>query len=73
MPKTKTEPKDVMMELMMLGAVLVGTSPESAKIIARAMEEIEDLQKKVAVLQGNKNKPASNKKPTKTNKITRRK
>jgi hypothetical protein len=73
MPKTKTEKKDVMMELMMLGAALVGTSPESAKIIARAMQEIEDLQKKVAVLQGNKNKPASNKNVTKTNKITRRK
>lgn len=73
MPKTKTERKDVMMELMMLGAVLVGTSPESAKIIARAMQEIEDLRKKVAVLQRNKNKPASNKKTTKTNKITRRK
>lgn len=73
MPKTKTERKDVMMELMMLGAVLVGTSPESAKIIARAMQEIEDLRKKVAMLQGNKNKPASNKKTAKTNKITRRK
>lgn len=73
MPKTKIERKDVMMELMMLGAVLVGTSPESAKIIARAMEEIEDLRKKVAVLRGNKNKSASNKKTTKTNKITRRK
>ena len=73
MPKTKTEPKDVMTELMMLGAVLVGTSPESAKIIARAMQEIEDLRKKVAVLPGNKNKPTGNKKTTKTNKITRRK
>lgn len=73
MPKTKSEPKDVMMELMMLGAVLVGTAPESAKIIARAMEEIEDLRKKVAALRRNKNKPASNKKVTKTNKITRRK
>lgn len=73
MPKTKTDRKDVMMELMMLGAALIGTSAEAANIIAQAMEEIEDLRKKVAVLQGNKNKPASNKKTTKTNKITRRK
>lgn len=72
MPKMKTEKKDVMMELMMLGAAIIDMSPESAKIVARAMEEIEDLRKKVAVLQGNKNKPVSNKKTTKIRKITRR-
>ena len=69
--KVKAEKKDVMMELMMLGAVIVGTFPEGAQIVARAMTEIERLRKQVTKLPGNKNKPG-NKKTTKTNKIARR-
>lgn len=63
--------KDVMMELMMLGAVIVGTFPEGANIVARGLAEIERLRKQVAKLQGSKTTP-SNKKTTKPSKITRR-
>lgn len=46
---------DILTELMMLGAVVVQMSPESARIIARACEEIDTLRTKIAKLEKTKN------------------
>ena len=42
---------DILTELMMLGAVLINVSPESADIAARACDEIDRLRNKVAELE----------------------
>jgi hypothetical protein len=46
---------DISTELMMLGAVLLNMSPDSARIIARACEEIDRLRGKIAKLERAKN------------------
>lgn len=39
------KPTKIEMRMMMLGAALVGTSPEAARIVAEAMAEMERLRK----------------------------
>lgn len=40
------KPSEIEMRLMMLGAALVGTNPEAARIVAEALAEMERLKSK---------------------------